>query len=122
PGDIAALSEHFVNKYAEANGLGRRILSAEARAALLKAPWPGNVRELENTLHRAVLLCGGETIGSDAIAMPDGTGLSEVVRTASLATQAAQTADTLSRAMVGRTVAEVERDLILDTLDHVIGN
>jgi two-component system, response regulator FlrC len=119
PGDIAALSEHFVNKYADANGLGRRVLSTEARAALLKAPWPGNVRELENTLHRAVLLCGGETIGPDAIAMPDGTGLMQV---ASLAAQAAQTAETISRTLVGRTVADVERDLILDTLDHVLGN
>src|SRR5690606_17295900 len=73
-------------------------------------------------LHRAVLLSGGETIGPDAIAMPDGTGLTEVVRTASLATQAAQTAEAISRIMVGRTVAEVERDLILDTLDHVLGN
>ena len=122
PGDIAALSEHFVEKYAKANGLGHRVLSAEARSALLKAPWPGNVRELENTLHRAVLLSSGEIIGPEAISMPDGTGLSDVVRTASLASQAAQTAENLSRAMVGRTVAEVERELILDTLDHVLGN
>jgi two-component system response regulator FlrC len=122
PGDTAALAEHFVEKYAKANGLGRRVLSAEARDALLRAPWPGNVRELENTLHRAVLLSGGEIIGPDAISMPDGTGLSEVVAMASVATQAAQAAETISRAMVGRTVADVERDLILDTLDHVLGN
>ncbi len=122
PGDTAALAEHFVEKYAKANGLGRRVLSGEARDALLRAPWPGNVRELENTLHRAVLLSGGEIIGPDAISMPDGTGLSEVVAMASVATQAAQTAETISRAMVGRTVADVERDLILDTLDHVLGN
>jgi len=122
PGDTAALADHFVDKYARANGLGRRVLSAEARDALLRAPWPGNVRELENTLHRAVLLSGGEIIGPDAISMPDGTGLSEVVAMASVATQAAQTAETISRAMVGRTVADVERDLILDTLDHVLGN
>ena len=122
PGDTAALAEHFVEKYAKANGLGRRVLSSEARDALLRAPWPGNVRELENPLHRAVLLSGGEIIGPDAISMPDGTGLSEVVAMASVATQAAQTAETISRAMVGRTVADVERDLILDTLDHVLGN
>ena len=122
PGDTAALAEHFVEKYAKANALGRRVLSSEARDALLRAPWPGNVRELENPLHRAVLLSGGEIIGPDAISMPDGTGLSEVVAMASVATQAAQTAETISRAMVGRTVADVERDLILDTLDHVLGN
>lgn len=122
PGDIAALSEFFVNKYAKANGLSHRVLSPEAREELLKAPWPGNVRELENTLHRAVLLSPDEIIRPQAIAMPDGTGLSEAVRAHSLASQVAQTAETVSRTLVGRTVADVERDLILDTLDHVLGN
>ena len=122
PGDIAALSEHFVAKYAKANGLPPRMLNAEARDALLRAPWPGNVRELENTLHRAVLLSSGDMIGADAILMPDGTGLTEAVRTHSLSSQLAQTAETMSRALVGRTVADVERDLILDTLDHTLGN
>jgi DNA-binding NtrC family response regulator len=54
--------------------------------------------------------------------MPDGAGLSDVVRTAGIATQAAQVAETLTRTLVGRTVADVERDLILETLDHVLGN
>jgi DNA-binding NtrC family response regulator len=122
PGDIAALSDHFVDKYAKANGLPGRVLSPAARQALLGAPWPGNVRALENTLHRAVLLSQGNEIGPDAIVMPDGAGLSAVVRPASLATQAAQVAESISRSMVGRTVADVERDLILETLDHVLGN
>ncbi len=122
PADVAALADFFIAKYARANSLGRRALSDDARAALLRAPWPGNVRELENTLHRAVLLSGGEVIGPDAILMPDGTGLGEIAATASVAMQAAQTAETISRTMVGRTVADVERDLILDTLDHVLGN
>src|SRR5690554_5934787 len=122
PGDIVALSDHFVAKYSQANGLTQRVLSAEAREELLRAPWNGNVRELENTLHRAVLLSSGDVIESEAIRMPDGTGLSEAVASHSLAAQAAQTADAISRVMVGRTVAEVERELILDTLSHCLGN
>jgi len=122
PGDIAALSEHFVAKYAKANGLPPRELSPEARDALLKAPWPGNVRELENTLHRAVLLSSGDTIGPEAIVLPDGMGLAEAAAANSLSAQLAQTAQTMSVALVGRTVADVERDLILDTLDHTLGN
>jgi len=121
PADIAALAEHFVEKYVKANGLPRRSLSAEARAELLKAPWPGNVRELENTLHRAVLLASGEVIGPGAIAMPDGTGLSTLVREHSAASQPA-VEGAAARGLVGRTVADVERDLILDTLGHVFGN
>jgi len=122
PGDIVVLAEHFVEKYANANGLPKKSLSPEAREQLLKAPWPGNVRELENTLHRAVLLASGDVIEVDAIRMPDGTGLLEAAQDNALAAQAAQVADAVTRDMVGRTVADVERDLILDTLDHCLGN
>jgi len=121
PGDIAALAEHFVEKYAKANGIPPRRLSEEARDELMRAPWRGNVRELENTLHRAVLLSDGEVIETDAIRMPDGKGLSEAAA-GGVAAEAAQTAEALSRALVGRTVSDVERDLILDTLDHCLGN
>ena len=69
-----------------------------------------------------MLLSGSEVIGSDAILMPDGTGIGEIAATASVAMQAAEVANTIARTMVGRTVADVERDLILDTLDHVLGN
>lgn len=122
PGDISALAEHFVEKYALANGLEKRTLSPAALAELMRAPWPGNVRELENTLHRAVLLSRTDVIEPEAIRMPDGTGLSEVAESHSVASQAAQTAESIARAMVGRTVADVERELILDTLDHCLGN
>lgn len=122
PGDIAVLAEHFVVKYTKANGLTSRTLSPAAHKELTKAPWPGNVRELENTLHRAVLLSQTDLIEPDAIRMPDGSGLTDVTANQTITTQAAQAADAMSRAIVGRTVADVERDLILDTLDHCLGN
>jgi DNA-binding NtrC family response regulator len=122
PGDIAALADHFVARYSAANGLTQRVLSPAAREELLRAPWQGNVRELENTLHRAVLLSEGSVIEPESIRMPDGTGLSEAVANHSIASQAAQTAEAVSRSLVGRTVADVERDLILDTLGHCLGN
>jgi len=121
-GDILILAEHFIKKYSDANGLPTRILNAGARKDLENAPWPGNVRELENTLHRAVLLSQSDEIGSDAIRMPDGTELSQAARENTLASQAAQTAENIARAMVGRTVADVERELIIDTLGHCLGN
>lgn len=122
PGDIAVLAEHFIKKYAQANGVDERPLSQEAREELLRAPWPGNVRELENTLHRAVLLATEDEIDVQSIRLPDGTGLAEAAEANNIAAQAAQTAETAARAMVGRTVADVEKELILDTLDHCLGN
>ena len=38
------------------------------------------------------------------------------------ASRAAQTADAVTRAYVGQTVAQMEKTLILDTLGHCLGN
>ncbi len=72
PGDILALAEHFVRKYAAANGVPERPLSMLARQRLLTHRWPGNVRELENAMHRAVLLSSADEIEEFAIRLPDG--------------------------------------------------
>ncbi|WP_067217835.1 sigma-54-dependent transcriptional regulator [Stappia indica] len=123
PTDIVELASHFVERYARENGVRRRPISEEARRMLLANPWPGNVRELENTMHRAVLLAMGEEIDVDAIRMPDGSPIAPGRSAdARLAADVAATAEAVSRALVGRTVADVERDLILDTLDHCLGN
>jgi DNA-binding NtrC family response regulator len=121
PADIAELTQYFVKKYSSANGLAVRPLSAEARHALSIHRWPGNVRELENTIHRAVLLSSGSEIGIDGILSPDGSRL-DSIRTNDLASQAAVAAEQVTRNLVGRTVADVERDLILETLKHCLGN
>ncbi|MBS1182762.1 MAG: glnG [Proteobacteria bacterium] len=123
PADILALAEHFNRKYAEINGMPERPLSTDAKRELIGTRWPGNVRELENTIHRAVLLASGVEIGVEAIRLPDGGRMETAVpRSADPVARAAQTAEAVTRALVGRTVAEVERDLILDTLDHCLGN
>jgi DNA-binding NtrC family response regulator len=121
PADVIELAQYFVKKYAAANGVPPRPLSQEARRTLTVNYWPGNVRELENTMHRAVLMATGAEIGPDAILAPDGARLDQPRGTPSVA-HAALAAEQVSRALVGRTVAEVERDLILETLKHCLGN
>lgn len=121
PSDIGELAEYFTKKYSRANGLPLRPLSTEARRALNINRWPGNVRELENTLHRAVLLSSGAEIGVDGILSPDGARLDQA-RGTDLAAHAVMAAEQITRNLVGRTVAEVERDLILETLKHCLGN
>jgi two-component system, response regulator FlrC len=118
--DILVLADHFAKKYAELNGVPHRPVAQEARKALLTNPWRGNVRELENTLHRAVLLAHGTEIGADALCTPEGDTLGPA--SGDVAARVAQVAEAVTRGLVGRTVADVERDLILDTLDHCLGN
>jgi len=111
-GDIATLAAHFAKTCAAINGLPSRPIAPAALARLAAHAWRGNVRELENTLHRAVLLAAGETIGPEAIELHgDAPSL-----------PAAEAAPGGMSALIGRSVAEVERDLILQTLRHTSGN
>ncbi|MFL5295860.1 MAG: sigma-54 interaction domain-containing protein [Phenylobacterium sp.] len=122
PGDIVALAEHFVRKYAAANGMAEKPLSAEARRRLVGHRWPGNVRELENAMHRAVLLSPGAEIEEMAIRLPDGQPLAAADPLARTAQAASIAAETATRGFVGQTVAAMEQQLIIETLDHCLGN
>src|SRR5213078_615014 len=121
PADILELAQHFAKKYADANGVPVRPISADARRVLTSNRWQGNVRELENTIHRSVLMAQGDEIGVDAILTPDGDRL-DTPKTMPAVAHATFAAEQVTRALVGRTVADVERDLILETLKHCLGN
>jgi two-component system, response regulator FlrC len=122
PGDIVALAEFFIRKYAKANGTPERALSAEAKRRLVAHRWPGNVRELENAMHRAVLLATGPEIEEGAIRLPDGQPLAAPDPAARAAQAAADVAEAVTRTFVGQTVADMEQRLIIDTLQHCLGN
>jgi two-component system response regulator FlrC len=126
--DIAPIATHFIEKYAQANGVALRPLAADALAKLQGYGWPGNVRELENTIHRAVLMATGSEISATAILLP-GAANAPVIATPAPATQqtaAPEAAGGAPRAsrndLVGRSLDSVEKDLILDTLNYCLGN
>ncbi len=128
PADIEPLATYFAKKYAKANGMDERPLSAAALTTLQSHYWRGNVRELENTMHRAVLLAHGKEIDADAIMltgqspMPNAPSPSTIAANATHRPVAADSAASAANPLVGRTVADVERDLIIDTLHHCLGN
>jgi len=108
PGDIPVLANHFALRYADLNGLPKRPLAAAALAKLVRNAWIGNIRELENTIHRAVLFGDGEQLEPEVIE----TGPAE------LETPTYASAIPLE----GRSVHDVEREHILRTLQHCLGN
>ena len=143
PGDIRVLSEFFSGKYAEANGVPQRNITEEAMKKLEGHHWKGNVRELENTMHRAILLATGDDIDETAIMLTGENLLRENNESGSpvpsLASATASASappplvknpeDTANQValnnqgeMLGKTVAEVEQKLIIDTLQHCLGN
>ena len=112
PADIAALAEQFARRYADVNGVPVRPLSKAALLRLQSHGWRGNVRELENAVHRAVLLAEGSEIGIEAIELGPAPASQPAI--AGAATGVAS--------LVGRRMDEVERDLIIETLGHTLGN
>jgi DNA-binding NtrC family response regulator len=116
--DIKPLAEHFVEKYSKANGLPLRKLSDEAFAKLTAYQWQGNVRELENTMHRTVLLATGKMIEPDAIFLQGAPADSSSGGKPELVSNKPGN----PTGMVGRTVDSVEQELIIDTLNHCLGN
>ena len=119
PEDIRILSEHFAKKYAAVNGLPERPVSAAALKVLQSSYWKGNVRELENTIHRAVLLNQEDEVSPQSILLPDGRPRSEEGHTAVTTDGKVVEAGTV---LVGRTVADVEQELIINTLRNCLGN
>lgn len=101
--DIVLLINHFVRAFSERYGRNPPRLSDEVLGALLAYQWPGNVRELENIVHRFISMTS-----SDVIDMPD------------LPSYMRFSAPRGNR--VHRTLAEVEREHILNVLDSVGGN
>lgn len=103
PEDISVLARHFAKKYAEINHKKTDQFSETAMEKILDYPWPGNVRELENTIHRAILLSDEDIITDDALLF---TTNPRQVR----------------RGAVGKALADVERDFILETVDQYNDN
>ena len=120
--DIPVLADYFIKKYAEANGVTVSAVAPEVYDMLKAHEWRGNVRELENTMHRAVLLMQGSAIGPEAIMLTGGRGLPVAPAAAAAGAETVLGKAGAPAQLVGKTVAAVERDLIIDTLQHCLGN
>lgn len=58
--DIPVLSEHFLTRAANMNGLPVRSLAPDAVAVLQAYGWPGNVRQLKNIIEWLLIMAQGE--------------------------------------------------------------
>ncbi len=105
--DILDLAEHFRVRSNERNGRSVARFSERAKERLLAYPWPGNVRELENMVEQAVVLAEGDAV--DLEAMPE-----EV--------SGQRGPQDVLQIPVGTTLAQTERELILETMRKAGGN
>jgi DNA-binding NtrC family response regulator len=107
PEDIPLLSEHFLSKFAKRHERDVRAIHPAAQDALLRHAWPGNVRELEHVVERAVIVAEGTEIQIDDL--PDILDLPETAQ-----------APMVDHGQL--TLAEIERQAILQTLERTNGN
>ncbi len=101
-GDVKLLAEHFLEAINDKHGTAK-TLTPEALQELEVHSWPGNVRELKHTIHRAYIMADGDQIDAPSHIDDDVSADVEGLR-------------------VGRSIADVEKDLILATLEHYSGD
>jgi DNA-binding NtrC family response regulator len=110
-GDIPLLAQHFLEKYNRENGKAIAGISDEVLESWKDYDWPGNVRELENTVERAVVMCKGKVLELQDV-ISHGRGITKAVTAASGKAESSTVV----------TIAEMERELILKTLESQGGN
>jgi two-component system response regulator HydG len=104
------LAAHFFALFRDKNKKELRDLSGKALDLLTRYDWPGNIRELENCIERAVIMARGEVI-APADLPPGIQALSSAEKElAGLALPS------------GVSLQEVEKTLILKTLEDTGGN
>src|SRR5215470_2622124 len=112
PSDIPSLAEHFLAAFCQEHGKPLKRLAPDALELLTRYSWPGNVRELKNMMESVVVFHqdGEVAVGDLPAEIRDSSTLS--------------TPGTPVQSVVGepRTMAEIERQAILETLGRTGGH
>ncbi len=132
--DLPVLVDHFVREFARANSKQVSGVDNACLEALKARRWPGNARELRNVIERAVIVSAGPLISvtdlpAEGALPPPPAHIAAAPQTpyTSEPVPAEQTAppapDSPAPGLpVGQPLREVERQLILKTLEMAGGN
>jgi two-component system response regulator HydG len=107
--DIPLLADFFMKRYAEKNRRLIKGFSPRAMDLLMRHPWPGNIRELENVVERAVILSR-----EDTITPAEFPGVLQSIDK--------EDYETMLELAPGRSLKDVERQMIIRTLTEAGGN
>lgn len=115
--DIEPMAQHFLSKFASQYGSKVQGFSGPALEALRAYDWPGNVRELENLTQRLAVRDLGTLVQAEH--------LINDLRASGPVASAESTQDVMAEAnklLSGRTLDDIEREVILNTLELTDGN
>jgi DNA-binding NtrC family response regulator len=128
---LPVLADHFVREFARANSKQISGVDNACLGALKARSWPGNARELRNVIERAVIVSAGPLItvadlpAEGALPPPPTASVPPMAETSTSfpAEQSAAASDSPAQGLpVGQPLREVERQLILKTLEMAGGN
>ncbi|MGL5096449.1 MAG: sigma-54-dependent transcriptional regulator, partial [Planctomycetia bacterium] len=108
--DVLPLAEHSLERIGRQRQTAPPRLTDDAKRALVEYSWPGNVRELQNTLQRASAFCQGGVVDRADLSLRGG------------AAAVVPAVPAAPASLAGRTLAELERQAIVDTLAACNGN
>ncbi len=103
--DVPLIADHFLAEISRREGQGKQF-APQVLDRLMSYRWPGNVRELRNIVHRAYVMEAGGIIRDDCLPSDGETA------------QPAATGAPVLRIEVGSSLAEIERQVTLATLEH----
>ena len=103
--DIPVLVESFINQFCQENGKPRLKIDSATLTLLKKYRWPGNIRELGNIVERSCLMCQDDKI------LPSHLFFDEELQSKENGTP-----------RLSGTIYEMEKELIIQTLEEVNGN
>jgi DNA-binding NtrC family response regulator len=104
--DIPLLADHFMDRLSHELGKDVDSISEGALRILMDYNWPGNVRELENAVERALVTCRGRELSESDFAF----------------LKQSEAASPAVAIPAGVTIQEMERQLIIATLQRTNGN
>ena len=107
--DIPLLAEHFLSIYSEKNRRLMKGFQPKALDLLMRYDWPGNIRELENTIERSVIMTRGDHISPVDLPM-------------NIQSLGGELEGDNTGVLPGWSMREVEKDLIIKTLERTNGN
>ncbi len=105
--DIPLLAEHFMNQFCQENSRSSVKMDPATLTLLKKYRWPGNIRELGNIIERTCLMCQGDTLLPSHLFFDD---------------EPLSSGKNGANASFTGTIYEMEKELILQTLEEFSGN
>lgn len=107
--DIVLLTDFFLKKYADKNKKLIKDFTPRTTDLFMRHDWPGNVRELENAVERSVILSRNEMITPEHLPV-------------TIKALDTENAEDIDENFDSRLLKDVEKKMILRTLDETDGN